>query len=309
MAKSIHRVTTLIREIENVSADVCQLTLMDPDGWELPPFTPGAHLDVNLPSGRIRQYSLCNCPTERRHYKIAIKKDPAGRGGSIEIHDLKIGQELLVSLPRNLFELAVDAPVVFVAGGIGITPFFSALPKLIEENPKFTLHVAAPNPEMTPFFADLSKVEQVTFHHSQLGSRLDIATLLENTDPAVPIYCCGPTGMLTDLQEEASRKGHTVTIEHFGQNADPGQLAYEVEIASSGAVIPVSAGQTMLDALRLAEVEIPASCEGGICLECKTRYIKGTAEHRDILLTTEDRREYLTPCVSGCQGDRITLDL
>ena len=309
MAKSIHRVTTVIRESTMICPGVRQLTLTDPDGWDLPAFTPGAHVDVHLPSGLIRQYSLCNEPKDRSAYLIAVREDLSGRGGSKEVHNLMEGQELHLSLPRNLFELEGEDPAVMVAGGIGITPFMSALPQLSWSKRTFCLHMCAPSPNQTPFFETLAKVPQVKFHHSSVNNRINFTQLLTETPATTPIYCCGPNGMIKELCDLANQSGHTVIVEHFGQNADPSQKAYEIKIASSGQIVPVTSGQTMLDALRQADIEVPASCEGGICLDCKTRYLDGTPEHRDILLPKSERATHLTPCVSGCRGNQITLDL
>lgn len=152
-------------------------------------------------------------------------------------------------------------------------------------------------------------IPRVRFHLSRTGDRLDIKNLFDETPKSTPIYCCGPKGMIDEVNAIADSTGHMLIVEHFGQNVDPFQKAYEVKIASSGQIVPVSAGQTMLDALRQAEIDVPASCEAGICLDCKTRYLDGAPDHKDILLPKAERATHLTPCVSGCRGERITLDL
>lgn len=308
MAKSIHRVTTVLRHVEDLGGGVRVLTLADPDDWELPPFAAGAHVDLHLPSGRIRQYSLCGDPTEPARWRVAVGLEAAGRGGSAEAHGLEAGTTLLASLPRNLFPLAQTGRAVMVAGGIGITPFLSMAPVLARAGRDFELHVCTPGE--TPFGAALAAYgDRVRFHRSADGGRLDLTALIAGVGPEDHLYCCGPARMVDEAAHAGAVLGERLHIERFGVDGPAVAAAYEIELARSGRVIPVGVGQTMLDALRGAGLDLPATCEGGVCLDCRTRYLAGEPEHRDLALTAAERGAWLTPCVSGCAGGRIVLDL
>lgn len=311
MPRAIHRVSSIVKSIED-DHSVRRVVLGDLDDWALPPFTAGAHVDIYLPSGKVRQYSLCGDPAERNRYHIAVKLDPNGRGGSAELHEaLEVGQELLLSLPRNFLPLVESqGQVIMVAGGIGITPFLSMLPELQRSGANYRLYYSTISPDATPLRDVLQPyTDHVHYHHDETNTRIDLADLIQSLGPEDQLYVCGPAPMLAAAEELGAHLGDRLHIEHFGAEnlgADP---TYEVEIASTGQVIPVPEGHTMLEALRMAEVDVPASCEGGICLDCKTRYLEGTPVHRDITMPKQDRADYLTPCVSGCDGGRIKLDL
>ena len=312
MVKRIHRVTTVVASIEEPDANVRIFHLRDPGGWELPPFTAGAHIDVHLPSGLIRQYSLSGDPARNDTYTIAVQREDTGRGGSRELHDtVKQGDELLVSLPRNTFPITADAPVIMIAGGIGKTPFLSALPLLKKSGQCFKLYYCVGSAERASFglmLRELGLDKQVASHFSDTGDRLDLQAVIEDLAEDAHLYCCGPTRMLNAVTAQASDLGERLHLEHFGvaTGIDP---AYEVKLARSGQVVPVAPGETMLQALRAADVDVPASCEGGVCLDCKCRWMDGTPIHRDLTMAERDREDWITPCVSGSASTRLTLDL
>ncbi len=312
MVKSIHRVSVVVNRIDHLDSEVRTYHLTDVDHWPLPPFSAGAHVDVHLPSGSIRQYSLCGDPSVSTAYQIAVQKDATGRGGSIELHDqISVGDPLLLSLPRNTFPIDTVSPLVMVAGGIGITPFLSTLHTLGESDRPWHLHYCAGSADKAPFadhLATLLPDTSYTLHFSDDGSRLDIENLITTLDDETHLYCCGPARMISACENYADQLGDRLHIEHFGlnTNADP---AYEVALAKTGRIITVAEGQTMLQALRAAGVETPASCEGGVCLECKCRWTAGSPLHRDLTMPAADRNQWITPCVSGSAGDRITLDI
>lgn len=311
MPRSIHRVSTRIRSIHD-EHNVRRVELADEDGWPLPPFTAGAHVDIHLPSGKVRQYSLCGDPADATRYLLAIKRDANSRGGSVEVHEtLDIGQELLLSLPRNHFPLAeATGRFVLVAGGIGITPFLSMLPELRRRGADFVVHYSTISPEATPMRDVLEPyASRVRFHHDLTDTLIDLKELIAGLTDRDHLYVCGPAPMLADAETLGAHLGERLHIEHFGADAAGGDPAYEVEIASTGQIVPVPEGHTMLEALRAAGLEVPASCEGGVCLDCKTRYLSGTPVHRELTMPKSERSTYLTPCVSGCDGGRITLDL
>lgn len=315
-----HHVTTIVRSVKRETDRVLVYELADPDDWELPPFTPGAHIDVHLTNGSVRQYSLCGDPAERNRYRIAVQREAAGRGGSAHLQDsVSTGDIVPVSLPRNHFPLAPNARHhVMIAAGIGVTPFLSMVSVAARSGASFELHYCTRTPEETPFRAELAPLSErglVRFYHSNgLGSgRLDIGALIGAASPDAHVYCCGPERMIEAVKTAASeRPADTLHFEHFGPNgmaADPGGEGFDVELARSKRVIRIPAGQTILAGLREAGLEIDASCEGGVCTTCKTRYLAGVPIHRDLVMKAEERREFIMPCVSGCASERLVLDL
>lgn len=311
MPKSIHRLTSVIKSIRD-EMDIRRIELGDADDWPLPAFTPGAHVDVFLPSGKVRQYSLCGDPKEEQRYHLAVKRETGGRGGSAEAHEkLQVGQEILLSLPRNHLPLVNSAGrVIMVAGGIGITPFLSMLPVLRRSGADYRLHYATPAPDQTPLRDRLKPYgKNIRFHHSSTKTRLKLTDVVSDMGDADHLYVCGPISMLAEAETLGAHLGKRLHIEYFGAATAAGDPAYEVRIASTGQIIAVPEGHSMLEALRIAGVDIPASCEGGVCLDCKTRYLSGIPVHRELTMAKAERSEYLTPCVSGCEGGRITLDL
>tara|TARA_B110000438_G_C15776782_1_gene634400 strand:- start:514 stop:1452 length:939 start_codon:yes stop_codon:yes gene_type:complete len=312
MQKRIHSVTTQIISIKDDGNNIKLITLADPEGWPLPGFIGGSHLDVYLQSGKIRQYSLCNDPENFSQYVIAVQEEKDGRGGSIEMHGLKEGMIVPVSLPRNQFSLANSMRHIFVAGGIGITPFLSMIPKLISDKVDWELHICAQSETKIPCQSLLKIYDgniNIFKHLSQDGTRLSIKDIVTSTKDNEHLYFCGPGSMIDEAVENGAELGDRLHFEKFGVDENLDDAAYEVVLKKSGRVIQVPKGQTMLGALRFADVDVPASCEGGICLECKTRFFEGTPIHRDLVMKPVDRESFLTLCVSGCASKSIELDL
>ncbi len=311
MRKIIHRVTTEIKEII-LDNDIKTLILTDPDNWPLPPFSAGSHIDVYLPSGKIRQYSLCGDPDISNEYIISVKGEKEGRGGSQEVHELRKGDILPVSLPRNNFPLMPAQNYLFIAGGIGVTPFLSMIPVLERSNSQWELHICASNKNNIPCSCLLKSYmedERVHWHFSEEGNRISIPQVINEVSLGQQLYCCGPEKMLMEFENLNSEISERVHIEHFGFNKPIDDPAYEIYLKRSDKTILVPRGETMLNALWNADIEVPASCEGGVCLECKTRYLEGVPAHRDLTMKIADRDNYLTPCVSGCSSSRLVLDI
>ena len=297
MPRSIHRVSARIKSI-NDEHSVRRVELADESDWPLPPFSAGAHVDIYLPSGKVRQYSLYGDPAEDNRYRLAVKRDANSRGGSVEVHDvLEIGQEMLLSLPRNHFPLADEADHhVLVAGGIGVTPFLSMLPELARRGDDFVLHYSTISPDATPMRDVLEPYgKRVIYHHDETGTLIDLKELIAGLADTDHLYVCGPAPMLAAAEDLGAHLGERLHIEYFGAHGAGGDPAYEVEIASTGQIVPVPEGHTMLESLRMADIEVPASCEGGVCLDCKTRYLSGTPIHRELTMPKSERGEYLTP--------------
>ncbi len=313
----ITAIKTIVEEIEPGGADVKLFSLVDPDHWELPPFRPGAHIDLYLPGGMVRTYSLCNDPADNKRYLVAVKRERAGRGGSRKLHDeVKVGDTIGASLPRG--GLALDADVsrfAFVAGGIGVTPFLSAAAWLLRTGrPDFKLHLMARGePPLAHLLAPLRRTGHLVFHDTAVAGRPDIASLLGRPSPGMAIGCCGPAEMIDDF-EKVSRDwpDARVHIERFVPPvlpADPDARPYTLALSRSKLETRVEPGQTMLAALLSLGIDIPASCCGGICGACKVDWLEGRPIHRDRILSPAERARSLLACVAGSADDRLVLDL
>jgi ferredoxin-NADP reductase len=315
MIKPVRTVTTVVRAAEAAGEGIRRLILMDPDGWELPPFAAGGHVDVHLPGGHVRSYSLCNDPIDSTRYVIAVKREPHGRGGSLVLHDrVSVGDVLGVSLPRRGLTLVDGAKRhVFVAGGIGITPFLSLAATLRRAGAEFILHLCARGePPLRASVEPLATSGRAVFHDTRAG-RPDLAALIGSPDPETQLYCCGPRGMIAAFEEAALRAGWPqgqTHIEHFvplpTEHDGP---RYAIVLARSRISGEVPAGGSALAALRALGVEVDASCEGGICGACRVRWLEGPPIHRDRVLSPAERERDVMVCVSGCAGPRLVVDL
>jgi phthalate 4,5-dioxygenase reductase component len=297
--------------------DIRLFELRDRDGGELPEFLPGAHISVRAPNGLIRKYSLCNDPGERDRFVIAVLREPNGRGGSTSmVDDVKAGDEILVTAPRNDFPLVVSpAGYTFIAGGIGITPILSMM-RYLKSNagPKFRLYYCTRAKENTAFHDELSAPEfrgQVVMHHDggDLGNVLDLWPVLEN--PKGHVYCCGPRRLMDSVRDMT---GHwNASQVHFEAFSDaevhkPTDRPFRVKLARAGAVVEVPADKTILETIRAAGHDAPSSCESGTCGTCKTKLLAGEADHRDLVLMESERGNNIMICVSRANSDEITID-
>ena len=283
------------------------------DGAALPPWTPGAHLDLHLPSGAIRQYSLCGDPADLSAYRIAVLEQPHGRGGSVEAHrELRPGVLVEVGVPRTHFDLVEAEQYVFVAGGIGITPLLPMVREVRRRGARWHLIYGARSAGHYAFAAELRRLGAGAVRF--VDGVLDLAGIVAGSTGA-QIYACGPAGLLdalTELMRRAGRAGE-LHLERFATApvaTAPGG-GFEVELARSGLRVPVGADETILEAVRAAGVEVPSSCETGICGTCETKVLAGTIEHRDELLTEGERATGSTMmvCVSRASCPRLVLDL
>lgn len=315
------RVRVAVRRDE--ALDICSLDLVPVDGSALPGFSAGAHIDVHLPGGLVRQYSLCNPPGETQRYRIAVLRDAASRGGSATVHDqLQVGTVLDIGTPRNLFELDPAAPHhLLLAGGIGITPLLAMAEQLAAQGGAFTLHHATRSRERTPFVAQLATTPYAdrVHHHFDDGpatQKLDLAATLRSAPAGSHLYVCGPTGFMEAVLAEGRAQGWDearLHREYFAAapTGTAGDGGFELELASSGRVIPVAADQTALAALLAAGLDIPMSCEQGVCGTCLTGVKSGVPDHRDQYLTPEERaaNNQFLPCCSRASSARLVLDL
>ncbi|MBI0539318.1 oxidoreductase [Roseomonas sp. KE2513] len=296
--------------------------LRAPDGAELPPFTPGAHLSVRVPSGAMRNYSLCNDPHERDRYVIAVKREGGGRGGSVALVDNTAeGATLDVSAPRNLFELDTSAPeYIFVAGGIGITPILAMIRYLKATGGKpFRLFYLTRHTAGTAFHAELSDPafagsNAVVIHHDEgnPANAYDLWPVFEEPTKA-HIYCCGPRPLMDAVRDMTGHwPENSVHFEDFGSDlvrprAD--DKPFTIRLGADGDPLEVPVGTTILEVLRAHGRKLPSSCESGTCGTCRTRYTAGEVDHRDMVLTPAEQKTALMICVSRARTDSLVLEL
>ncbi len=312
-----------VRRKERITEDVALFELVAADGDRMPAFAAGAHIDVHIPGGAIRQYSLCNAPGDSSHYEIAVLREEFGRGGSLAMHaDVRGGDQLIISRPRNMFPLSGDAErSLLIAGGIGITPLLSMAEHLETSRQPFDLHYCSRSRARTAFADALASSRyggRVHFHFDDgpPEQRLRLGELLAQPPTGLHLYCCGPKGFMDAVLGTARSCGWTEAQLHHevfnarstGPAADE---AFEIQLASSGRIIPVGARQTALAALEAHGICIPRSCEQGVCGTCLTAVVDGIPDHRDVYLTTEEQaanRQFL-PCCSRAKTFRIVIDL
>lgn len=286
-----------------------------------PDFTPGAHIDLHLPSGLVRSYSLVNAPGETNRYVLGILADPKSRGGSRFIHDnFRVGMTLDISAPRNHFELDENtAHTVLVAGGIGVTPILCMYRRLRSLGRSVKLLYCARTAPQAAFVDEINALGgDITYHFDdqQGGKPASLTSFLAGQPAGTHAYCCGP-GVMLDAFEAACAEADiaNVHIERFAAAPDAPPPAtsegYVVKLAKSGKEIAVPAGATLLDTLLAAGIDADHSCMEGVCGACETRVLEGCPDHRDSVLSAGERAEnkVMMICVSGCKGDRLTLDL
>lgn len=306
-----------------VADGICSFELCLANGEPLPAFTAGAHVDVHLPSGVVRQYSLCNAPQERHRYLIGVLKDPASRGGSQAMHEwVEQGHTLHISEPRNLFPLAAEgATHVLIAGGIGITPMLAMAHELQRQGADFELHYCFRSPERAAFLEELGGAafaDRVKLHDdsSSVPSNLDARALLQTPEPGRHLYVCGPGGFMDYILGCADAAGWPQAQVHreffAAAPVDHGaDLAFEVRLARSGKVFQIPAEHSVFEVLDEAGIAIETSCEQGICGSCITRVLEGTPDHRDQFMTDAERacNDQFTPCCSRAKTPCLVLDL
>lgn len=305
------------------ATDIATFELVDAQGDALPPFSAGAHIDVHLPNGLVRQYSLCNDSAETHRYLIGVLRDPASRGGSLAMHDLvNEGDILQISAPKNHFPLAHEARrSLLLAGGIGITPILCMAERLAISGAEFDLHYCTRSPARTAFRSRIQGsafTSRVHFHFDDgdAAQKLDIAATLGKVEDGTHLYVCGPKGFMNAVLDTARAAGWPeaqLHYEFFAADVGPSDSdeSFEVKLASSGRVIKVEKDKTIITALAAAGVEIPFSCEQGVCGTCLTRVLEGVPDHKDNYLTPEEQaaNDQLLPCCSRAKSPMLVLDL
>ena len=305
-----------------VAEGIAAFELGRPDGTPLPAFSAGSHVDVHTPGGIVRQYSLCRDDGDRTRYRIAVLREPASRGGSAAMHEqVREGDTLTISEPRNHFPLVHAVRTVLFAGGIGITPLLCMAQRLHAVGADFELHYCTRSRERTAFADEItaSPFAGRVHHHFDDGppsQRLRLEHALGAPDAQTHVYVCGPGGFMDHVVKGAQAAGwrpaqiHTEYFAAAPQDTG-GDKAFQVKIASTGAVHDIPATETVVHALRRHGVEILTSCEQGVCGTCITRVLDGECDHRDLYFTDEEkaRHDQFTPCCSRAKSPLLVLDL
>ncbi|MBO4209139.1 cytochrome P450/oxidoreductase [Micromonospora echinofusca] len=313
----------VVTAAEPVAEGVLAVTLTHPGQGDLPPWTPGAHLGLRLPSGRLRQYSLCGDPDDRRHYRVAVLREPDGRGGSVELHTLaRAGVPLSVRSPRNHFPLVPAGDYLFLAGGIGVTPILAMVRQASREGRPLRVVYGGRSRRSMAFADELCELvgDRLTLVPQDEQGLLDLPAVLATAGPGTAVYCCGPTGMITAVERECDRLGlgGQLHVERFTAGDDlevtfdpADNTAFEVELARTGRTVRVPADRRLIEVLRETLPGLSYDCEKGYCGACETRVLAGTPEHRDSLLTDEERAtgQTMMICVGRSASDRLVLDL
>ncbi|ADJ45890.1 phthalate 4,5-dioxygenase reductase subunit [Amycolatopsis mediterranei S699] len=300
----------LVDRKEKLADGVVRLTLRAPGGGLLPPWEPGAHIDLVLPGG-ARQYSLCGDPADRSAYVVAVLREADGRGGSAYVHDsLADGDLLQVDGPRNHFTLVDAERYLFIAGGIGITPILPMLDQVTAAGRDWQLVYGGRTRASMAFTEELTRHgDRVLFRPQDEHGLLDLPTLLAAAQPGTAVYCCGPEPLLAAVEALEPADLH---VERFTARLDESpRAAFEVELAGSGRVLPVPADRSILEVVEEAGVTVLSSCREGTCGTCETGVLGGTPDHRDSVLTADERleNEVMMLCVSRACSPRLVLDL
>jgi ferredoxin-NADP reductase len=303
--------SAVVTRRELVAPDVVALTLADPDGGLLPSWTPGGHIDVQLPSGRRRQYSLCGPPGRRTDYRIAIRRIADGGGGSIEMHDaFDVGDTLLYEGPRNAFYLGTaERDVLFVIGGIGVTPILPMMRVAQQRGIDWRAIYAGGSREHLPFLDEVVSVapNRVTvWADDEHGRFAAVDDLLAGAGPTTAVYVCGPTGMLEAVRH--ARTEHADAPLHYERFSPPpvvDGIPFELELARSRRLLSIPANRSALEVMLDHDPTTPYSCQQGFCGTCKVKVLAGHVDHRGRTAVAGDE---MLVCVSRAKGDRVVID-
>jgi tetrachlorobenzoquinone reductase len=313
----------LVVKLEAAAHQVVALELRHPYGQKLPPFTAGSHIDVTLPNGLTRQYSLCNDPRDRDHYRLGVGLAANSRGGSQHIHQsLKIGDKVKVSEPRSLFGLNEGASRhIFIAGGIGVTPILSMIQWCEGNDRPWRLLYCVRSRDRAAFLDELrSYGDRVTLHcdDESDGDVADLQQYLGHGVSNADVYCCGPTPLMDAVALAAARSGIAKSATHFERFAAPEISAeascdrqFAVVLCRSGKRVDIPPGTSILETLEQQGLDLPFSCREGLCRTCEVPVLGGIPDHRDYVLSDDERsrNKSVLVCVSRALSDEMMLDI
>ncbi|MFF1832489.1 PDR/VanB family oxidoreductase [Paenarthrobacter sp. NPDC058040] len=321
--KKTGRRTVLVEKTAQEASAVLSLTLVDPEGGDLPEWAPGDHIDLILPSGLVRQYSLCGSLEDPRSYRVAVLRVDTGRGGSLEVHEAALeGQTIDIVGPRNNFALHPAPAYVFLAGGIGITPILPMIHTAIANGTPWTLYYGARTLEHMAFIDELSLLDQANVHvvPQDVHGIIDLAAITAAGPDSAQYYCCGPEPMIAAAEAAcaASNPPRDLHVERFG--AQPTSAApedqgdnkpFEVELAKTGKTLLIPADRSVLDVVRESVPGVLSSCGEGYCGTCETKVLAGEPDHRDDYLEEDERAAgtSMMICVSRARSSCLVLDL
>jgi len=300
----------------DLTSDIAEFTLQPEEGAALPPFTPGAHVTVRTPAGAMRRYSLMGDGENPEVYRIAVKREAESRGGSVSMHeDATEGTELLVEPPENDFELVEAPEYLLIAGGIGITPIYAMAEALDSRGKPFRLIYLTRAPEETAYAEELRAAfgDRLELHHDE-GKEENFYDFWDDfeTPTKAHVYCCGPAPLMEEVEAVS---GHWPEDAIHFEDFKPVEVVraddtpFEVELARSGGTVTVPEDRSILEALRDAGHATVSSCESGTCGTCRTGLVSGEVDHRDMVLTAEEKADNIMICVSRAKEGRLVLDL
>ena len=305
-----------VAERRQLTEHICEFTLAPADGEKLPSFTAGAHITVQTPSGAMRRYSLVNDGKDPEVYKIALKREINGRGGSMSMHDdAQEGTELQVEVPENTFELTDAKNYLLIAGGIGVTPIYAMSQQLLREFKPFEVIYCTRGEADTAFLEEMKSTlgDRLTLHHDG-GDPEAVFDFWDHFEEPkdMKVYCCGPQPLIDEIE---AISGHWPEGRVIFEDFKPVEVVraddkpFEVKLEKSGITIEVPADRSILEALRESGVPTVSSCESGTCGTCKTRLVSGKVDHRDMVLMEEEKDSYVMICVSRAEEGDLVLDL
>jgi ferredoxin-NADP reductase len=319
---TINTLQAWVHTLSHEADDIISVDLRPAPDVVFPAFAAGSHIDLHLPNGMVRSYSLCNNSQERHRYVVGVLKDRASRGGSRCVHEqLRVGMRITISEPRNLFALHEDAThSVLVAGGIGVTPVLCMARRLKDLGKSFEFLYFARSRKSAAFVAEIEALGvPVTWHFDdEKGGPPDLKALLGKRPVTASehYYACGPAVMLDNFEKTCAALGHAnAHIERFTAvevaAADDAKTTFTVELRRSGQMFEVTPDTTLHKRLIEIKADVPFSCEEGICGSCETKVLEGVPDHRDMVLTDAERaaNKAMMVCVSGCKSERLVLDI
>ncbi len=306
----------IVRALRYEAPGVLSLELVPTNGKPLPPFEPGAHIDLHLPGNIMRQYSLCGDPNDTSRYRVGIRSVSGGLSSQFVHRKLRPGEVIKVSAPRNNFPLIDADRYLFVAGGIGVTPLIPMMQAASARNKPWTLLYCNKRDTDAPFLDEIRALGgTLSLHSSEAGTRLDVQQRLGQVEENTVVYCCGPERLMTAVEEAtAAWPADTVRFEWFtprSRPADEVSGSFEVVCEQSGLTVTVPPEKSVLEALNDAGIPVPCSCQQGICGTCEVRVIDGEVDHRDSILSSSERaaNQTMMTCVSRAKGARLVLDI
>jgi len=307
----------VLEKRELIPGQIVEFTLAPTDSRHLPSWEPGAHVEVVLPSGLVRHYSLCGSPSEP-HYRIAVLREPESRGGSVELHDgVGAGTLLTIRGPKNHFPLVSAEHTAFLAGGIGITPLLPMMRQLATEGKSWELHYGGKSLAALAYLDAIQLMDghEINIYLKDETRRIPVPEVIERLPLNTVIYVCGPESMISEVEKVANDKGIDVKLERFGPSGEVishvGDTAFEVTLVGSGTTLTVEANERLIDVVRRVVPGVPFSCEEGFCGSCETGVLEGEPEHNDSILSPEERsaNDCMMICVGRSKSARLVLDI